>query len=510
MKQNIEILDLIYNGLKFKDAVYTEKNNVCVVNFLYNPENFTPNDENKTVIIEKVKDLIGDFVKFELTFTSCPLDKRAIANHTYTTIVNNFPSISKNFTYDDVSVEIENLMVTVRLKLMPSSYEHAKSLNRESIVEDKLKDSFFADFKVEFIKKEDRVESTVNQIEKNMELMASIKEAEEKTVYEISNIANIIGTNEYSLAIDYTKVTTPIENVVICGEVTSIQRKTYKRKVTKNKEEIEIERTFYNFSIKNDNKILYCSVFPKQHDEIKGDLIEVGMKVCCYGSFREFNGKLNFTANSIARCEFKREEIKSGFKHVNENYHTVFPEKFIDYEQADLFEDNSKTFDGTYVVFDLETTGLDATKEEIIEIGACRVVNGRIDETFSTFVKPSKNIPKEITELTSINDEMVKDAPTINYVMPDFYKFCEGATLVCQNVAFDTSFIHNISKKLSYNFDHPTMDTMVMARQKLPGLKNYKLGTIVEKLNISLENAHRAIDDATATAKAFIKLMKVG
>lgn len=509
MAESIEILDLLYKGLKFKDAIYTEKNNKCVINFLYNPENFTPNDDNKAVIMQKVKEIIGDFIDFELSFSSCPLDKRAIANHTYTTIVNNFPSLSKSFTYDDVSIEIDNLKVSINLKLAPTSFEHAKSLNREAIIEDKLKDSFFADFSVKFVKKEDEVESS-NQIEKNMELMASIKEAEEKTVYELSNIADIIGKNEYSLAIDYTKVASPIENVVICGEVTSIQKKTYKRKVTKNKEEMEIERTFYNFSIKNDNKVLYCSVFPKQHDEIKGDLIEVGMKVCCYGSFREFNGKLNFTANSIARCDFKREEIKSGFKHVNENYHTVFPEKYVDYEQAGLFDDDTKTFEGTFVVFDLETTGLDATKEEIIEIGACKVVNGRIDETFSTFVKPTKRIPKEITELTSINDDMVKDAPTINYVMPDFYKFCDGATLVCQNVAFDTSFIHNISKKLSYNFNHPTMDTMVMARQKLPGLKNYKLGTIVEKLNISLENAHRAIDDATATAKAFIKLMNAG
>ena len=112
--------------------------------------------------------------------------------------------------------------------------------------------------------------------------------------------------------------------------------------------------------------------------------IEVGMKVCCFGSFREFNGKLNFTANSIARCDFKREEIKSQFKHVNEDYHTVFPEKYIDYEQAGLF-DEIKTFGGTYVVFDVETTGFEANKDEIIEIGACKIVNGRIDETFSTF-----------------------------------------------------------------------------------------------------------------------------
>ena len=509
MKQGIEILDLIYQGLKFKDAVYTEKTNVCVMNFLYNPESFTPSNENRQVIMNKVKDIVGDYVKFELCFTSCPLDKRAIANHTYTTIVNNFTSLSKSFTYDDVSIEIENLKVTVILKLTPSSFDHAKNLNRETIIEDKLKDSFFADFTVKFEKKEDEIESS-NQIEKNMELMASIKEAEEKTVFELSNIADIIGKNDYSLAIDYTKVKTAIENVVICGEVTTVQKKSYKRKVkTKDNEEREIERTFYNFSIKNDNKVLYCSIFPKQHDEVKGDLIEVGMKVCCFGSFREFNGKLNFTAHSIGRCEYKREEIKSQFKHVNEDYHTIIPEKYVDYEQAGLFDDDTKSFPGIYVVFDVETTGLDPLKEEIIEIGACKVVNGRIDEIFSTFVKPSKNIPKEITELTGIDNSMVEDAPTINYVMPDFYKFCDGATIVAQNTAFDMSFIHNISKKLSYNFNHPTMDTMVMAREKLPGLKNYKLGTIVEKLGIVLDNAHRAIHDATATAKAFIKMMNL-
>lgn len=505
MKQGIEILDLIFDGLKFKDAVYTEKTNICSVNFLYNPENFAPTIENKEIILKKIQELIGNLVKIELVFAKCPLDKRAIANYTYTTIINNFPAISKSFTYDDVSVQIESMKVIVILKLSSSSFEHAQNLNRQEIIEKKLKESFFADFSVKFEKKEDEVEVS-NQIEKNMELMASIKEAEEKTVYELSNIANIIGNNEYSLAVDYTKINSVIENVVICGVVTTIQRKTYKRKIKKNKEEQEIERTFYNFSIKNENKVLYCSIFPKQHDEAKGDLIEVGMKVCCEGSFREFNGKLNYTANSIARCEFKREEIKSQFKHVNEDYHTVYPEKYVDFEQAGLFDDDEKMISGTYVVFDLETTGLDATKEEIIEIGACKIVNGRIDETFSTFVKPSKHIPKEITELTGITDDMVKDAPTINYVMPDFYKFCDNAIIVAQNTAFDMSFIHNISKKLSYNFAHKTMDTMEMARQKLPGLKNYKLGTIVEKLGIVLENAHRAIHDATATAKVFLKL----
>lgn len=505
MKYGIEILNSIYNGLKFRDAEYSEKSNVCAINFLYNPESFKPDEENKKFLLDKVNEIIGNFVKYEIIFISCPLDKRAIANHTYTTIVNNFPALSKNFTYDDVSVDISDMKVNIKLKLSPTNYDYAKSLDRETLVANKLKDSFLADFMVEFVKKEDEI-VVENAIEKNMELMSSIKEAEEKTVYEISEIADIIGKNEYTLAIDFTKVTTVVENVVICGQVTNCQRKTYTRKQTKNGETTEIERAFYNFSIKNEGKVLYCSVFPKQHDEMKCDLIEPGMNIACLGSFREFNGKLNFTAQTIARCIYKKEEIKSGFKHVNEQYHTVIPQEYVNYEQAGLF-DEEKVIDGEYVVFDLETTGLDSLRDEIIEIGACKIKNGKICEVFSTFVKPNRKIPKEITELTGINDEMVKDAPTINYVLPDFYKFCYGSTMVAHNITFDIGFVHNAAKRFSYNFNNPTMDTIEIAKAKLPGLKNYKLGTIVERLGVSLENAHRAVHDATATAKVFIKLM---
>ncbi len=503
----LDILDKIYAGLKLKDAVYKESTNTCTVNFLYNPEMFTLDEDKKKVLYNKLVELVGDFVKFELSFVRCPLDKRAIANHTYTTVVNNFPALSKNFSFDDVSVEIDGMRVSVTLQLTPTVYEYAKGVNRETLVSDKLQESFLADFVVSFVLKEDEIVAT-SYIERNIELMESIKPREEKTVYNLSEIANIIGDNNYSVAIDYSKVNSPIENIVLCGEVTSIQRRSYKRKVTKNNETKEIERAYYSFSIKNEGKVLYCSIFPKQTDEAKGDLIEVGMKVCCYGSFREYNGKLNFTANTIARCVYSKNETISQFKHVNEEYHTVFPQEYVDYEQADLFSEVGKSFDGTYVVFDLETTGLDGNKDEIIEIGACKIIEGRISEVFSTFVNPNRHIPNEITELTGINDAMVENAPSINYVLPDFYKFCDGATLVAHNIQFDISFVHAAGKKYSYNFDHPQKDTMIMSRERLKGLKNYKLGTIVEYLGVTLENAHRAVHDATATAKVFIKLMQ--
>jgi len=506
MNENILILDKLYQGLRFKDATYSEKNNICTINFLYNPETFKPTEEIKTQLTEKLKDIIGSFVDYSLNFISCPLDRRTIANHTYTTIINNFPAINKNFTYDDVTVSVENMSVTVELKLVPSAYNYAKSQGREELIANKLKESFLADFIVKFDVKEDEVVA-LNAIASNAELLSSIKEAEEKTVFELTNITNIIGKCENTLAVDFSNIKSALENVVICGEITTAQRKTYKRKITQKGEEKEIDKAFLNFSIRNEGKVLYCSIFPKQSDEVKLDLIEVGMKVCCLGNFREFNGKLNFTANAIARCEYKKEEIKAQLKRVNEEYHTIFPEKYIDYEQAGMFDEENKKIEGSYVVFDLETTGLDANKDDIIEIGACKIIDGRIDETFSTLVNPNRHIPKDATEVNGITDEMVKDCPTINYILPDFYKFCYGSTLVAQNINFDIGFIYAISKKLSYDFNNPLMDTLVMARNKLPGLKNYKLSTIAEKLNVSLINAHRALDDATATAKVFIKLI---
>ena len=502
---DIAILDKIYDGLKFKDAEYNEKTNVCVLNFLYNPDNFQPDETNKEFIMSKVKEIIGDYVQFQLVFASSPLDKRTIANHTYTTIINNFPALSKQFTYEDVMVEIEKLKVIIKLRLTSSNYEYAKSLNREELVESKLRESFFADFTVNFEKKEDQI-TTENAIESNMELMSSIKEAEEKTVFELSDITDIVGKNEYTVAIDFTKVKRAIENVVICGEVTNVQKKSYKRKITKKGEEQEIDRVFYNITIKNENRFMYCSIFPKQSDENKCNLIDVGMKVCCFGSFREYAGKLNFTVQTIARCNFRKEEIKSSYKHVNEEYHTVFPQEYVNYEQKGLF-DEEKVFPGSYVVFDVETTGLDSSKDEIIEIGACKIVNGQICEVFSTFVKPSKKIPKEITELTGIDDEMVKDAPTINYVLPDFYKFCFESSIVAHNASFDMGFVYSVARKFSYKFDNQIIDTLELSRQKIKGLRNYKLGTLADYFNVSLKNAHRAVHDATATAKIFIKLM---
>ncbi len=295
MINQLEILNRLYDGIKFKDAEYTEKTNTCVVNFLYNPQVFTPNEEKNKTILNKVEEIVGNFVKLKLNLIACPLDRRVIANHAYSTIINSFPALSKNFTYDDVTIEINGLIVTVNLMLNQSSYNYAIENSRDELIANKLKESFLADFKVKFIKRGDEVVSNV--IESNAEFMHSIKEAEEKTVYKLSEVHNIIGSTDYVLAADYSKINSAVENIVICGEITNVERKTYKRQQKHNGESTEIERAFFSFALKNEGKIMYCSLFPKQAEESKFNMLEVGMRVCCFGSFRMFNNRVNYTAN---------------------------------------------------------------------------------------------------------------------------------------------------------------------------------------------------------------------
>ena len=208
----------------------------------------------------------------------------------------------------------------------------------------------------------------------------------------------------------------------------------------------------------------------------------------------------------------EKAEVVVEQKGENEQYIFVEPEPYINLAQATLFDvvvENKNKFlkEHDCVVFDVETTGLDATTCEMIEIGACKVRDGKIIETFSVLIKPSQPIPDQITDLTGITNEMVANCRTIKDVLQDFYKFTRNSVLVAYNIAFDYKFMYLAGAKQGYNFDNPQIDAMVLAKEKLKGIKNYKLKTVATVLDVSLENAHRAVHDAIATAEVFIKLV---
>lgn len=162
----------------------------------------------------------------------------------------------------------------------------------------------------------------------------------------------------------------------------------------------------------------------------------------------------------------------------------------------------------TFVVFDIETTGLSKENDKITEIGAVKVENGKIVDHFSTFVNPKRRLSEEIVKLTNITDDMLKDAPTIDKVLPEFLKFCGNSVLVAHNASFDVGFIRNNAEVLHIpSVDNTVLDTVELSRTLLPELKKHKLDIVAEHLGVSLEGHHRAVNDAEATAEIFIKLV---
>lgn len=165
--------------------------------------------------------------------------------------------------------------------------------------------------------------------------------------------------------------------------------------------------------------------------------------------------------------------------------------------------------DGSFVVFDIETTGFSPLTCKIIEIGAVRVENGAITDRFSTFVNPKVPIPFRIEQLTSINDSMVMDAPEIETVLPEFLKFSEGAVMVAHNADFDMGFIIENCSRLGIENDFTYVDTVGMARFLLPALNRFKLDTVAKAVGVPLNNHHRAVDDAACTADIFVKFVEM-
>ncbi len=162
-----------------------------------------------------------------------------------------------------------------------------------------------------------------------------------------------------------------------------------------------------------------------------------------------------------------------------------------------------------YVVFDIETTGLSVINNKIIELAGVKMRDEKVIDRFATFVNPHERIPYNIQQLTNINDDMVRGAPELEEVLPKFREFVGDAVLVAHNARFDIGFIQANLKSLGQPpMDNPVLDTLEMARLLLPNMKNHRLNTLSDRFKVSLENHHRAVDDAEALGYVLYHLIK--
>jgi len=183
---------------------------------------------------------------------------------------------------------------------------------------------------------------------------------------------------------------------------------------------------------------------------------------------------------------------------------------FVNDTAGAIYGAYNESFDAETIVFDIETTGLSVQNCKITEIGAVKIKNGEIIDTFNTFVNPEAPIPEEIVELTSITDEMVADAPKVREALEMFFEFIGGGRklLVAHNANFDTGFIRYAAEECGMEFTNPYLDTVTLSRYINPSLKKHKLDVLAEYYGLGDFNHHRACDDAAMLAAIYFKMIE--
>lgn len=171
---------------------------------------------------------------------------------------------------------------------------------------------------------------------------------------------------------------------------------------------------------------------------------------------------------------------------------------------------NITNFIDDYVLVDIETTGLSPIYDDIIEIGAIKVKNNQMIDSYNQLIKIDRNLPEMITELTGITDEMLKTGKLPQVVLEEFVEFVKDDVIIGHNVNFDLGFLQNKSKKyLGYNLSNDYIDTLFLARKLVPNSINHKLGTLAKLFNISYEGAHRGLKDVEITYELYNRLRKI-
>jgi len=499
-----------YKDYKLVSVIFDEKSRECVFKFLYKDNINDGDKDNLKSLIEKYIDNdVNIVIKCKKAYIDIDLVKDIIFNF----IIRNFASIGIEFKKDNIEVIIdENITTTIICNQFQYEYLTNGQVKKEII--DYAENFFFEPFSLEL--KLNDLNQSVDEKIINDNLISAIYNDDghdaKLKFHKVTNIENIFGEIVGS-PIHIACINSPMENVEIVGNLKFLNERSFESK-RKDKNGENLIRTYYSFTIAGITGKMNCVLFPNKTDMLKASELQEDRVVIAHGDVEEFNGRRNFKVKSLAYCEIVQEdEIEEIVEYKNEpfdDYICVKPEPYIEMFQDNLFakqdEIGKYLIDNDVVVFDIETTGLEASRCEIIEIGAVKIHNGRISETFETLIKPKTTIPEEITELTGITDDMVVNAPSLQQVMPDFYKFCYGTTIMAYNIDFDYKFINTYGKKLGYLFDMKQIDAMFLARSFVPGLKNFKLSSVCKKLGVSLENAHRAVHDALATAEVVIKL----
>lgn len=500
-----------YPMLKFKESIYYEDRRLLVVKFIvsvYDASLITESDEAQ---IKKIVEEIIPDVNIDVVFERTLADADVVTTRLFQFFKDNYPAYFNYLKKENLNVTVEDGLITVEIKFEKTLAKIIE--DKEPEIEEFLSKNFNSEIDVKILEMPNNTddELVIDRVIYEHAKVITVKE--EKKLYSRFRSSGAIG----GMPTYISEIKGAAEGVTLCGKVSNISFREYqnKRYDGVNKKEPE-KLKLYKWTLNDTTKSIECVAFPSLAQEPMLDALQDNLHVLCYGNVTDGRyGGLQYTVSDIALATIDFSSIKNeeASKPVPKGYSFVFPKPYEELNQASLFDTQKEITcslkDKSYVVFDFETTGLTVT-DKIIEIGAVKIVNGKITETFDTLINPEMPIPKGASDVNHITDEMVELSPTFETVAADFYRFTYGSALVAHNIAFDFSFLYRQSKECGYIYkDIELIDTLALARTYVKGTKVFNLGSLTKLLGISLEDAHRALADTVATAKLFIELCKL-
>lgn len=493
---DIKSLDQRLKNLRINSIEIDRKAYKIRYNFICNQA--VDEELNKKILAEAEKISSPIFKEVEISVKKTVANDELINTEIFKFLSKNYISISIFLQPTDIisAVVGDNVKYTLRLTQDGADYVYKNGVMQK--LNEHLAKIFCSDFMGEVDIKER--EETISLLDDNV-YREEIQKIEHRTI-KVKDVIVIDDENIGDLALYIEDAHQG--DVTVCGTITDVQERK-----TKN------DKPFLIINIDDTTGKKSGVYFSKKNTYHKIKELAVGDAIIARGSIGEYNGRRSFTFDKINRCTFPTDFVKKDKykKSAPKNYSLIFPSPAKESVKIKSVFDVEETLpteltDKVIVVFDFETTGVDYMNAGITEIGAVKMVEGKAVEQFTTLVKPDYHISEENAKITGITEDMVKDAPKITAVMPDFIKFIDGCTLVAHNADFDMKFLKRFAGASGYEVKNPVIDSLELARQTLPELKHHDLHTVCDHFSIVFHH-HRALSDAYATSQALVEMMKI-
>lgn len=499
--------------LKFNSATYIKDKRKLQVRFIisaFDVRSFTQAQQDKVAAV--VEEMFNG-IETEIIYIRTYADENTVKNKVLEFFNLRNQMIFRRLKEENIAISVSGEYIDVELRFDPPTYKMLAAADTAEALSDWLDVNF--NHKINVTVKETDCSDVggdgdyIDTVVYRDSAVRLIQAEQGEKIYAGSRTAGISQLPNY-----ICDVKSSAENIVLCGRISGLTKSSYNNKKYNpdDPKSGPTKKPIVKFFIDDTTGRMECVCFPRSDEEAACfDALADRDEVMCAGrvSLSSYNNALGLTANAVFRCSIDFSSVVTrSSKPEPAKYTVIKPEPYEENVVKTLFDEPEKReispyFKGkTFVVFDFEATGLQIASIEPIEIGAAKIVDGKVTETFSTLLNPHSPIPQEVAEKTRITDDMVADKPSFTEVLPDFFKFTRGAVLVGHNLSgYDFPLLAKYADREGYVFDNEMEDTLLLARRYIPEVRHWGLEALSRAFNITHENAHRAMADVLATVE---------